>query len=274
MEALKQGTPAGVCESPPTGARADLIGPGRHDRGYCRNLGLQALRPTTCTQEPQRPCPTYCSAACRAKAKYDRDKTNGEYEAYKAAQRAKNAARREANARPCPYCGDPMTHPRRVQCGKPECKRLWTNERNLAWQHKHKAETGEWYQRRWAEQQSQRERELRAERKALGLPSDRKRRPAAYAKADAKRRMLKAETRLETSPPTEIFERDQWICGICKRPVDPTLSWPDPQSATLDHIVPISEGGEHTRANCRLAHLRCNSARRDRGGGEQLALIG
>ena len=30
----------------------------------------------------------------------------------------------------------------RVQCGKPECKRLWNNERNLAYQRKYKAEHG------------------------------------------------------------------------------------------------------------------------------------
>jgi 5-methylcytosine-specific restriction endonuclease McrA len=35
-------------------------------------------------------------------------------------------------------------------------------------------------------------------------------------------------------------------------------------SATLDHVVPISVGGEHTRENVRCAHLRCNARRGNR----------
>lgn len=72
----------------------------------------------------------------------------------------------------------------------------------------------------------------------------------------------------------EIFERDRWICQICKRKVNKKLRFPHPMSASLDHVVPLVEGGQHTRANTRLAHFRCNCARRDRGGNEQLALIG
>lgn len=56
----------------------------------------------------------------------------------------------------------------------------------------------------------------------------------------------------------EIFERDGWICGICNEPVDPGLAHPDPMSASLDHIVPVSRGGKHSRANTQCAHLTCN----------------
>lgn len=52
----------------------------------------------------------------------------------------------------------------------------------------------------------------------------------------------------------EIFERDEWICGICGKPVNEG-------DASLDHIVPLALGGAHTRANVRLAHIRCNSRR-------------
>ena len=56
----------------------------------------------------------------------------------------------------------------------------------------------------------------------------------------------------------EIFERDNYICGICELPIDRTLKAPHPQSVSLDHIVPVVNGGHHTRANVQAVHLRCN----------------
>jgi len=56
----------------------------------------------------------------------------------------------------------------------------------------------------------------------------------------------------------EIFERDKWICQICKLPVDKTLKFPNSFSPSLDHIIPLIKGGNHTKANTQLAHLSCN----------------
>ena len=56
----------------------------------------------------------------------------------------------------------------------------------------------------------------------------------------------------------EIFERDGWVCQLCDAPVDRLLSYPDPGSASLDHIMPLSRGGHHVRSNVQLAHLFCN----------------
>lgn len=74
----------------------------------------------------------------------------------------------------------------------------------------------------------------------------------------------------------EIFERDGWCCGLCDLVVDKDLAWPDPMSKSLDHIVPLSCGGDHVRANVQLAHMTCN-VRKNAGyieTGEQLMLIG
>lgn len=71
----------------------------------------------------------------------------------------------------------------------------------------------------------------------------------------------------------EIMERDRWRCGICRKAIGKSFSWPDPRSRSIDHIVPISEGGEDTAGNKRAAHLGCNCARMNRGGGEQAALF-
>jgi 5-methylcytosine-specific restriction endonuclease McrA len=59
-----------------------------------------------------------------------------------------------------------------------------------------------------------------------------------------------------------VFERDAWICQLCGLPVDASIAgqW-DPQRASLDHIIPLFRGGEHSYANTRLAHLGCNLRR-------------
>jgi 5-methylcytosine-specific restriction endonuclease McrA len=64
---------------------------------------------------------------------------------------------------------------------------------------------------------------------------------------------------------TEIFERDHYVCGLCDEPIDPFLSNRHPMMASLDHIIPITKGGHHTRDNVQAAHLRCNLSKGNRG---------
>lgn len=71
----------------------------------------------------------------------------------------------------------------------------------------------------------------------------------------------------------EIYERDQWRCGICRKEINQELPYPDPMSASIDHIMPVSLGGSHTRANVRASHLLCNKRRGARVGDEQLMLV-
>lgn len=93
------------------------------------------------------PIPTYCSAACRNALSNERARNDGRYEQRLARERQQAAAQREAAARPCPYCGNPMANPRRVQCGARECKRLYRNERQREFQNQHKAKHGMYYSR-------------------------------------------------------------------------------------------------------------------------------
>jgi endogenous inhibitor of DNA gyrase (YacG/DUF329 family) len=60
-----------------------------------------------------------------------------------------------------------------------------------------------------------------------------------------------------------VFERDDWTCYLCGRQVDTEASPFDPASPTVDHVVPLSKGGEHSLANVRTACLHCNSAKQD-----------
>lgn len=97
---------------------------------------------------------------------------------------------------------------------------------------------------------------------------------AIVARFTAKRRSAVAIAACERFDPMEVFERDRWICQICHRRISKVRRWPDPLSVSLDHVIPLSLGGPHSKANTRAAHLRCNVSRSNKGGGEQLALIG
>lgn len=70
-----------------------------------------------------------------------------------------------------------------------------------------------------------------------------------------------------------IADRDRWRCGICGRRVNRKLKHPDPLCGSIDHVIPVSEGGTNDVWNLRLTHLRCNLSRGNAGGGEQLAML-
>lgn len=72
----------------------------------------------------------------------------------------------------------------------------------------------------------------------------------------------------------EIFERDRWRCQLCRKRISKNLKHPHPMSASLDHIIPLTKGGSHTRAGVQASHLTCNLKKYNLGGGEQLLLIG
>lgn len=57
----------------------------------------------------------------------------------------------------------------------------------------------------------------------------------------------------------------QSVCGICGKPVDKTLKYPDPMSPTIDHIIPLARGGHPADLdNLQLAHRACNRAKSDK----------
>ena len=104
-----------------------------------------------------------------------------------------------------------------------------------------------------------------ASRKQCGSPECRRRFNADRARKHMhERRARLLSNDWESFDPVEIYERDGWVCGICELPVDRALAWPDPLSVSLDHIIPVSLDGPHTRANTRCSHLGCNSKRGNR----------
>lgn len=76
--------------------------------------------------------------------------------------------------------------------------------------------------------------------------------------------------------PLEIYERDNWRCALCHKKIAKNKKFPHPLSPSIDHTIPMCEGGGHVRANIRAAHLLCNALKSNKvaGQGEQLLLFG
>lgn len=75
------------------------------------------------------------------------------------------------------------------------------------------------------------------------------------ADTEARRRArIRCAPEIESIDRLEIYDRDGGRCHICGKKVSA-------RSFHLDHLVPISKGGTHTRANVRIAHAFCNQSR-------------
>jgi hypothetical protein len=62
----------------------------------------------------------------------------------------------------------------------------------------------------------------------------------------------------------DIFERDEYVCGICGEATSRGAKVPDPRAPTVDHVVPMSKGGPHLRSNVQCACFECNWRKADR----------
>ena len=200
------------------------------------------------------PRATYCSQRCRDMASYARRR-----EAITAAKRAKTKARLADTRKACPACGinfAPTRVMRQKYCSE-ACSRKYRNDHPTRFcavpgcdrQH---AASG-LCQMHWR-------RKARAEGREPSPKWDERRR-ANWAKRDALKRGAAGGVSFAYS---DVFERDGWVCGICREAVDVELVWPDSYSASLDHIVPLSKGGSHSPDNAQCAHLVCNISKGNR----------
>jgi len=94
-------------------------------------------------------------------------------------------------------------------------------------------------------------------------------------KATKKRRALKLGVEYEKFSDREIFERDNYICQLCGVKTRPDLKNKyHPLYPNLDHIVPLTKGGAHTKLNTQCLCHQCNSKKGNTGVGDQLRLFG
>lgn len=89
----------------------------------------------------------------------------------------------------------------------------------------------------------------------------RRRSPEKHVARQQKRRAQKLGAFVEDVDHLVVMERGGWTCALCGKPIEPDRSHPDPMSKSVDHIVPLSRGGEHSYSNCQPAHLFCNQSK-------------
>lgn len=79
---------------------------------------------------------------------------------------------------------------------------------------------------------------------------------------NARRRLLGRSGRYKIA---DVIARDGNRCHLCNRTVDMTLPGTHKQGPTIDHLIPLSAGGDDVLSNVALAHRSCNCARGSRG---------
>lgn len=233
-------------------------------RGLCQRCNMRARRAgtlhtfrspdATCRQcgrsypEGTRSGKWFCSADCQALA-----------------ARERRAARRVAilGDRECRTCG--LLIPLSVRSDANHCsvkcqQAAWylANDERL------KAAAREWGRlnpeqraragRAWYERNRERAAQLAREWRAAN--PDRVR--ASSRESAARRRARLRNAVVEDFTFAEMWLRDEGRCWICSHSVDPSTAWPDPMSPSIDHVIPLALGGDHTLSNCSLSHLRCN----------------
>ncbi len=59
------------------------------------------------------------------------------------------------------------------------------------------------------------------------------------------------------------LQRGQPPCALCNTPIDYQAHYLDPNSYTIDHIVPLNAGGKDILSNLQPAHRSCNRTKSD-----------
>jgi len=95
-------------------------------------------------------------------------------------------------------------------------------------------------------------------------------------KANHKRRALKRNATIEDFSPKEIFKRDNYICQLCGCKTSLRYkSQYHPKYPNLDHIIPLSKSGAHSRLNTQCLCRQCNINKNNKEDfGDQLRLFG
>ena len=169
-------------------------------------------------------------------------------------ERERQKARDARSGRTCQRCGDPIPVDLRegvIFCTR-RCAHLASQKRRRPYRREAINESN----RRWRANNPETRRAIEARYW--------KRHPEKMRAKNARGKARRRGQVVETVDPLAIYERDGWICQLCGEGVDSAIASPDPRSASLDHIIPLSRGGVHAEVNCQLAHRSCNSRKGNR----------
>lgn len=82
------------------------------------------------------------------------------------------------------------------------------------------------------------------------------------------RRVRRARERAgggDSFDPLDVLRRDGWRCYLCGKDTPQKLRGSyHPDAPELDHVIPVSKGGQHTTGNTRCACRACNQVKSDR----------
>lgn len=202
---------------------------GHSIRRACGWCGKAVLKSKT---DANRYAKSFCSKSCAIRARPKRPPRPPEPPAFRL-----RVTRH--TPRPCRVCRK-LTIRRTYYCSK-GCRSIWRRFGPRAWDRISCRECGaEWI--RW-----------QALRRRFYC-SDSCRKRASRRVGRRLRRARLAAVTVEAVDLLQVAERDGWRCHICHHKVT-RRTW------SLDHLVPLSAGGEHSYQNTALAHHRCNTLR-------------
>jgi 5-methylcytosine-specific restriction endonuclease McrA len=89
-------------------------------------------------------------------------------------------------------------------------------------------------------------------------------RESAYIRC-VKRRSLKYKVDFTPYERKQLLDRDNWTCQNCEIKVhdDSKGNWNTPNKAHIDHIIPISKGGNSEHSNLKVLCRTCNLSKGD-----------
>lgn len=87
--------------------------------------------------------------------------------------------------------------------------------------------------------------------------------------AKGRRRAMLRSASVESVDPMAVFRRDKFRCQLCwNMTLRSSVGTNHPRAPSLDHIVPLSKGGEHSYRNTQCACRSCNTRKRSRSLGQ------
>ncbi|MFD3824165.1 HNH endonuclease [Streptomyces sp. NPDC058625] len=245
----------------------------RHDRAAIRAREGEQAKPDarTCSQcggsmEGRRKSAKHCGERCKDRARRQRERDakaaagkvcvrcGGRYPASRLSKHCEDCAtavsveraevRVEVAAKRCPKCG--------IAKAAEEFQKNRANRDGLQ-SRCHPCQNGE-----QSKSHAKYREERNAKRRAYGRTTQG--REIQWAENVEHRVRLAGAEVVERVERRKVFERDGWTCQLCGSAVlRETGQHPD--SATVDHIKPTVDGGEHSYANTHTAHRRCNRSK-------------